>query len=110
MNYTTSLARTLVKLKARGYLNYAWKSLNVRYGVSYADDYVDVDRKIDSHITHDIYANYRLLQDRLEIWASVVNLLDEDPPFVPREMNYDPFTHNPYGRTFKVGIRYSIGE
>ena len=110
LNYTTSLARTLVKLKARGYLNYAWESLNVRYGVSYADDYVDIDRKIDSHVTHDIHANYRLLQDRLELWASVVNLLDEDPPFVPREMNYDPFTHNPYGRTFKVGIRYSIGE
>ena len=110
LNYTTSLARTLVKLKARGFLNYAWKSLNVRYGVSYADDYMDVDRKIDSHITHDIHANYRLLQDRLELWASVVNLSDEDPPFVPREMNYDPFTHNPYGRTFKVGIRYRMGE
>ncbi len=110
LNYTTSLARTLVKLKLRGFLNYAWKSLNMRYGVSYADDYVDIDRKIDSHVTHDVHANYRLLQDRLELWVSVVNLLDEDPPFVPREMNYDPFTHDPYGRTFKVGIRYSMGK
>ena len=83
LNYTTSLARTLVRLKARGFLNYAWKSLNVRYGISYADDYVDVDRRIDSHVTHDIHANYRLLQDRLELWASVFNLSDEDPPFVP---------------------------
>ena len=110
LNYTTSLARTLVKLKARGFVNYAWKSLNVRYSASYADDYVDVDRKIDSHVTHDIHANYRLLQDRLELWASVADLLDEDPPFVPREMNNDPFTHNPYGRTFKIGIRYRMGE
>ena len=110
LNYTTSLARTLVKLKLRGFLNYAWKSLNVRYSVSYTDDYLDVDRKIDSHLSHDIHANYRLLQDRLEVWASVANLLDEDPPFVPRELNYDAFTHNPYGRTFKIGIRYSMGE
>ena len=109
LNYTTSLARTLVKLKARGFLNYAWDSLNVRYGVSCADDYMDVDRKIDNHVTHNIHANHRLLQDRLDVWASVINLLDEDPPFVPREMNYDTFTHNPYGRTFKVGIRYRMG-
>ena len=39
----------------------------------------------------------------------VVNLTDEDPPFVPREMNYDPFTHNPFGRILKVGVTYRMG-
>ncbi len=110
LNYTTSLARSLVKLKVRGFLNYAWKSLNLRYIASYADEYRDEDSRIDSHLTHDLHAHYGLLQGRLELWASVVNLLDEDPPFVPRELNYDAFTHDPYGRTFKVGIRYRMGE
>ena len=110
LNYTTSLARPLVKLKLRGFLNYAWKSLNLRYTASYADDYRDEDRRVDSHLTHDLHAHYGLLQGWMELWASVVNLLDEDPPFVPREMNYDAFTHDPYGRTLKVGIRYRLGE
>ena len=113
LNYTTSLARTLVKWKVQGFLNYAWGPLNLRYGLNYVDDYVDADEDgetpIKSLVTHELHANYSLMRDRVNIWASVVNLTDEDPPFVPREMNYDPFTHNPFGRILKVGVTYRMG-
>ena len=37
-------------------------------------------------------------------------LEDEDPPFMSREMNYDAFTHNPFGRMVKLGVTASFGD
>ena len=42
------------------------------------------------------------------ITLSVNNLTNEDPPFARLDLNYDPFTGNPLGRFFKVGIRQSF--
>ena len=109
LNYTTSLARALVKWKVQGFLNYAWGPLNLRYGLNYLDDYVDGATPIESLVTHDLHLNYSLMQERVNVWASVINLTDEDPPFVPREMNYDTLTHNPFGRILKVGVTYRMG-
>ena len=114
LNYNTSLARSLVEWKVQGFLNYAWGALNLRYGLNYVDDYVhrdhtDSERPIKSLVTHDLHLNYSLMQDRVNLWASVLNLSDEDPPFVYRDMNYDPFTHNPFGRILKVGVTYRMG-
>ena len=53
LNYTTSLARALVKWKVQGFLNYAWGPLNLRYGLNYLDDYVDGATPIESLVTHD---------------------------------------------------------
>lgn len=36
---------------------------------------------------------------------SVASCTDEDPGFARLDLNYDPFTANPLGRNFKVGIR-----
>jgi len=36
---------------------------------------------------------------------SVDNIFDRDPSFARLDLNYDPFTGNPYGRTFKVSAR-----
>ena len=110
LNYTTSLARTLVEWKVRGFVNYAQGALNLRYGLNYVDDYVDGEVEIDSQVTHDLHLNYSLMRDQLDVWASVINLTDEDPPFVPREMNYDTLTHNPFGRIVKVGLTYRLGR
>ncbi|MBL8556356.1 MAG: TonB-dependent receptor, partial [Phenylobacterium sp.] len=37
--------------------------------------------------------------------ASVFNIFDRDPSAARLEANYDPFIGNPYGRSFKVGVR-----
>lgn len=36
--------------------------------------------------------------------AVVGNVFDEDPPFARLDLSYDPFTANPLGRTFKLGV------
>ena len=51
-----------------------------------------------------------LLDDKLNLTASVFNLLDNDPPRVAQALNYDPFTHNASGRMFKVGFTYTLGD
>ena len=110
LNYTTSLARTLAKWKVRGLANYGWGPLNLRYNANYVHDYVDGETPIKSQVTHDLHLYYSLMQERVDISLSVFNLTDEDPPFVPREMNYDPFTHNPFGRIIKLGLTYRLGN
>jgi iron complex outermembrane receptor protein len=37
--------------------------------------------------------------------ASILNLADKDPPFARLPYGYDPFTGNPLGRSFEVGVR-----
>mgnify|MGYP002648992598 CR=1 FL=1 len=48
----------------------------------------DVEEQIDTQLT-----------------ASVQNVTDRDPPFARLDLNYDPFTGNPLGRVYKVGLR-----
>ena len=42
------------------------------------------------------------------VWVSVYNALDEDPPLARLDMNYDPYTHSPFGRIIKVGVRHKF--
>ncbi|MGB3391943.1 MAG: TonB-dependent receptor [Stenotrophomonas sp.] len=37
--------------------------------------------------------------------ASVLNMLDRDPPQARTSLTYDPAISSPYGRSFKVGVR-----
>jgi len=46
----------------------------------------------------------------LAVTGSVINMGDDDPAFMSREMNYDAFTHNPFGRMYKLGITYTTGQ
>ncbi len=108
LNYGTSLARTVTEWKARGHLNYRVGNLNARYVANYIGAYdhggpAGDDLEVESQLTHEVHAIYDV-GDNLRLWGSVVNLTDEDPPFVTREMNYDAFTHNPFGRIYKVGV------
>ena len=111
MNYETSLARTLVKWKGRGFVNYAWGPLNLRYMLNFTGGYESgaVPFKVKSHDTHDLHLNYSLMQDQVNLTLSVINLADEDPPFAGRDLNYDPFVHNPFGRMFRLGVTYRLG-
>jgi iron complex outermembrane receptor protein len=37
--------------------------------------------------------------------VSVDNLFDRDPSFARLDLNYDPFTGNALGRTYKVSVK-----
>ena len=63
---------------------------------------------IDDHITFDLHYN-TTINDNIFLSLSVLNLTDEDPPQTATDLNYDPYTHNPFGRMIKLGIRYSLG-
>jgi iron complex outermembrane receptor protein len=65
--------------------------------------------RIDSHITWDMTYSVGLLDEKLNLSATLVNILDNDPPRTAQDLNYDPFTHNPLGRTIKVGFSYTLG-
>jgi outer membrane receptor protein involved in Fe transport len=53
--------------------------------------------------TLDLFYNVELPW-QIDLGLSVVNVFDEDPPFVNFDTNYDPYTHNPFGRTFKISV------
>ncbi|MGQ9425830.1 TonB-dependent receptor plug domain-containing protein [Gilvimarinus sp. F26214L] len=112
-NMGTSLF-PLPEWRGNMFLDYSMFSQNIRWTMNYVDSYEDTrdiftswapeGRTIDSHITHNI--TYRLdVNDNVTISAVVDNVTDEEPPFVRSEMNYDPVTHTPLTRTFKVGAK-----
>ncbi len=118
LNYRTSLARTLAEWKARATVNYAWEDLNVRWVTSYVDEYDYAgappqpagDATVASHVTHDVHVTYSFMDGQLTLNGSVINVEDEDPPYMSREFNYDAFTHNPFGRMYRLGLTYSLGQ
>ena len=81
----------------------------------YVDEYDDAGAPaaypwlatIDGQTTLDLNYVYRGIDD-LMISASIVNVTDEDPPAARGDMNYDPFTHNPFGRMMKVTFTYTV--
>ncbi|HIE88861.1 MAG: hypothetical protein ABGY43_04105 [bacterium] len=68
------------------------------------------DAKVPTHVTHDLHVTYRFMDGELAVTGSVINMEDDDPAFMSREMNYDTFTHNPFGRMYKLDITYSMGQ
>jgi iron complex outermembrane receptor protein len=88
---------------------------NVRWTVRYVDDMIDTrgnsttfatnqnGRKIDAFVTHDLAYRVFLPWDTT-LTASVINVLDKDPPFARLDLSYDPFTANPLGRYYKLGV------
>jgi iron complex outermembrane receptor protein len=50
--------------------------------------------------------DYRVfLPMNITLNLSIENLLDRDPSFARLDLNYDPFTGNALGRTFKFGLK-----
>ena len=58
--------------------------------------------------TVDAFYTWRSDYD-LDLGLSVVNVFDEDPPLAYFDVSYDPYTHNPFGRTFKVSLTKRFG-
>ena len=115
LNYNTSLARTTTEWKGRGHLNYRFGLVNVRYVANYIGAYdhgdaAGADLEVESQLTHELHMTLDLFDDKTRLWGSIINATDEDPPFVSRDMNYDPFTHNPFGRIVKLGATVRFGD
>ena len=110
LNYETPLARALTEWKLLGHVNYAWRNLNLRYAAKYVNSYDNVEDniRIDAHLTHDLHFHWAVKGDRLDLWATLLNFTDEDPPYAGEDLNYDAFTHNPLGRIFKLGFTYAF--
>ena len=105
----------------------------LRYGMNFVDDYTDQrtapfapstsnsanpttptaqaipgGKVVDRQFTHDVTYRVELPGD-MTLLASVENVTDEDPAFARLDLSYDPFTGNPLGRTFKIGVKKRFG-
>ncbi|WP_430423437.1 TonB-dependent receptor domain-containing protein [Phenylobacterium sp.] len=60
--------------------------------------------KSDDYFQHDVIVRWEAPWD-VTITASVQNIFNEDPPYVPSPYNYDLTQGNPLGRVFEVGFR-----
>ena len=58
---------------------------------------------IDSQVTTDFNLIYNF-GDATTVSFTALNITDEDPSFARLDYNYDPFTGNPLGRVFRVGV------
>ena len=61
-----------------------------------------------AHHTFDASWNYRFNDDNTRVFLAVYNVTDEEPPFARLDLNYDPYTHNPYGRMIKFGVQHDF--
>lgn len=113
----SNFTRSMPQWKANLFANYAIGGHNFRAVMRHTDSYKDerapaarggVGEKIDSQTTFDLFYNLQTQWD-LDIGLSVVNITDEDPPFAAFDVNYDPYTHNPFGRTFKLSVTKRFG-
>lgn len=63
--------------------------------------------KSNDYFQHDLIVRWQAPWDTV-ITASVQNLFDKDPPYVPSPFNYDLTQGNPLGRVFEVGFKKSF--
>jgi iron complex outermembrane receptor protein len=124
LNYQTT-AVPIPKWKAEGHIEYTVGPHNLRYVIRYIDSYEDqrvapftagyardllgnpvtvsAGKTIDAQMIQDI--NYRVfLPWDTTLTASIANIFDKDPSFARLELGYDPFTGNPLGRVYKIGM------
>ncbi len=114
LNQGTTLY-ALPEWRAQGYVDFSIGNQNVRWTANFIDQYRDqryvtnpaLDSLVDSTILHNLTYRTNLPGD-VTLLATVENIFDEDPSFALMELNYDPLTGNPLGRTFKLGVRKSF--
>jgi iron complex outermembrane recepter protein len=124
LNYQTT-AYPIPELKGNAYVEYEYGDHNLRLTMNYIDEYTDQrtapytttyyssegvgqlnpnGKNIDRFVTFDLAYRVFLPYD-VTLTAAVDNLTDEDPSFARLDLNYDPFTSDPLGRRFKIGVR-----
>ena len=120
LNYQLT-ATSLPQLKGSVYTEYSHGPHNLRWTVNFIDSYIDQRTSIlaPNPVNGAIQANgtkiddswiseldYRvLLPWDVTVNVSIDNLFDVDPSFARLDLNYDPFTGNSLGRTYKLGVK-----
>ncbi len=128
LNFQT-VATPLPELKFEAYANASTDNMNARLTARYTGEYEDQrtglfttpnanfttpgvilpqGQTIKSFVSYDgtVVIN---LPAETTVSFSVENILDETPPFARLELNYDPFTGDAIGRTFKIGVTKKFG-
>ena len=115
MNIALNPFYPLPDLKGNAFARFAWNDWRFSYTVRYVNDYEDNAAigsnpsltEVDAMATQDLTALYTWKD--LTVAASVFNLADEDPPDAFWPQNYDPYTHNAFGRMAKLQLTYAFG-
>ena len=64
---------------------------------------------VNSMTYQDLFYNVSLFNDSTLVSVGVTNFMDKNPPAAATNLNYDPYTADPFGRMIKVGFTYTIG-
>lgn len=128
LNFQT-IATPLPELKFEAYANASTENINARLTARYIGEYEDQrtslfttpnlnwptpgiilpqGQTVKSQVTYDSTIVWSL-PAQTTVSFSVENILDTKPPFARLELNYDPFTGDAIGRTFKIGINKRFG-
>ncbi|MEQ8860572.1 MAG: TonB-dependent receptor [Pseudomonadales bacterium] len=84
-------------------------TLTGRYWGEYEDESAAAAlQDIGDMFTVDLNYNVSLMDDKLTVNLGLFNLFDEDPPRAQTDLNYDPYTHDPFGRKIKLGLTYRL--
>lgn len=114
----SNFTRSMPQWKANVFANLAVGDHNLRGVMRHIDSYKDerpaasrgnVYPEISSQTTFDLYYNYTNDALGFDVGLGVVNVTDEDPPPAAFDVNYDPYTHNPFGRTFRITLTKRFG-
>ena len=128
LNFQT-IATPLPEFKFEAYANASTENMNARLTARYIGEYEDQrtalftapnpnwpvpgivlpqGQTIKSFVSYDATLVWSLPAETT-VSFSVDNILDTKPPFARLELNYDPFTGDAIGRTFKIGITKRFG-
>lgn len=111
--------------KARSSVTWDYNKLSTRlvwnHVNSYKNDRIATAETVSAYNTFDLSVNYNLGEegssgflDNFLVGVDIINLLDEEPPYVNIAPNgnggggYDPTTANPVGRVLSVSLRKSF--
>ena len=113
LNDNRNTITPIVDLQANAFLKFSRANhratLTARYWGEYEDEGAVASlQDIDDMLTVDLNYNVSILDDRATLNLTVFNLLDEEPPLTQTDLNYDPYTHSPFGRMIKFGVIFSI--
>lgn len=124
LNYQTTVV-PIPQWKGNVFAEWSRGPHNVRLTVNYIDSYMDqrtapflpnyrdttgalvtvaAGKKIDAQTLTDLAYRVFLPWDTTMTLA-ITNLFDQDPSYARLDLGYDPFTGDPLGRTYKVGLR-----
>lgn len=127
LNFQT-IATPLPETKLEAYANFSTDNTNTRLTARYVGEYEDQRTGLFTSpnavtgtpvlLAQGQTVKEQLVFDSTFVWSlpsettvsfSVENILDSDPSFARLELNYDPFTGDAVGRTFKFGITKRFG-